>query len=332
MYVDSNFRTTDNYANFLKSLGWQISNIYDKKNKQNIRVFLWKIPFINKKFGQIQKSPTNIDLDLIGTFCTDQSVLFLLISFNISASSIEATRLSKLLSKFFFLPVGWCNSPTKTTIISLNQSIEKIFNTFKSKTRYNIRLSKKKDVKVVTIKGSEFAKFSNLLGNFVKILDKKNSNKKLSKFSFQYLKKLAFFFKDDLLIFVATKNEEVVAGAIFLGDKKTFSYTQNASNTVGKQFFAPSLLVYTAIKYAKNKNYSFFDFEGIEDYRVLETKSWKGFTRFKRNFSNCSNDTEYMLPYKKVFSSKSSKLELMIGQFYCRKFIFPFIYPSEYYF
>jgi lipid II:glycine glycyltransferase (peptidoglycan interpeptide bridge formation enzyme) len=64
----------------------------------------------------------------------------------------------------------------------------------------------------------------------------------------------------------------------------------------GKKLFAPSLLVWEALKLSKKKGNTVFDFEGIYDERLpRHGRDWQGFTKFKRGFGG--KEFLYPLPY-----------------------------------
>ena len=53
---------------------------------------------------------------------------------------------------------------------------------------------------------------------------------------------------------------------------------------IGKEYHAPYLAVWTAIKEARTSGCDVWDFEGIYDPRYPSTNSWLGFTHFKKSF------------------------------------------------
>jgi lipid II:glycine glycyltransferase (peptidoglycan interpeptide bridge formation enzyme) len=76
-----------------------------------------------------------------------------------------------------------------------------------------------------------------------------------------------------------------IAGILLLMYKKTAYYWFASSLGIGKKLFAPTLLVWEALRLAQKKGCTHFDFEGIYDERFPKAaESWRGFTKFKEGF------------------------------------------------
>lgn len=81
------------------------------------------------------------------------------------------------------------------------------------------------------------------------------------------------------------QEQKYVAGILMLFWKNTAYYWMAASTKQGDKNYAPSLLVWQALKLAKKKGCNIFDFEGIYDERFPSVnKNWLGFTKFKNGF------------------------------------------------
>ncbi|MDP1722862.1 MAG: peptidoglycan bridge formation glycyltransferase FemA/FemB family protein [Candidatus Gottesmanbacteria bacterium] len=95
------------------------------------------------------------------------------------------------------------------------------------------------------------------------------------------------------------RNDNHVVGGILLLFWDTIAYYWIAGATrEGKKLFAPTLLVWEAIKLAKKREAKQFDFVGVWDERLpAENHNWKGFTKFKEGFGG----TELYYP---IFRSK----------------------------
>ena len=84
---------------------------------------------------------------------------------------------------------------------------------------------------------------------------------------------------------IRSNNMRPIAGILLLFYDNTAYYWMAASSEEGKKLFAPTLLVWEALKLAKKKGCKVFDFEGIYDERFHNaTKKWQGFTKFKEGF------------------------------------------------
>ncbi len=111
--------------------------------------------------------------------------------------------------------------------------------------------------------------------------------------SLKWLQALKDSFKDDFFQLTAknAKSEPILAGIILLKHDKIMYYYYAFSSKEGQKLFAPYLLVWEGIKLAKKQGCQIFDFEGIEDSRYKSTKSWRGFTHFKKSFGG--KEVEY---------------------------------------
>lgn len=78
-------------------------------------------------------------------------------------------------------------------------------------------------------------------------------------------------------------NNNLLAGILLIIEEKTAHYFYAASSPLGRNLCAPSLLTWEAMKLAKKKGCTIFDFEGIYDERFPQ-KSWQGFSYFKESF------------------------------------------------
>lgn len=86
-------------------------------------------------------------------------------------------------------------------------------------------------------------------------------------------------------VLLAKHNNRVVAGIFLIFWKNIAYYWVAGATKEGKKLFAPTLLVWKALKESKKRGCKAFDFVGVWDER-LSTKNneWKGFTKFKEGF------------------------------------------------
>lgn len=292
MYQD--IRQSDRYGLFMQKIGWSVLKVKD------IQIFIKKFPIIGS-FIKIQRV-NSISVEEVEKIVKD---------FGVYKIIIEPTKILKLPKSLKYLNSRSSYSPTKTIRINLRQSEESLFNNFTSEKRRAIRRAEKNRVK---IKHSEdIQSFINLKLNkmgFLKLI-LGNSYKK------QILALWQTFRPDSSILLLAYSNSyfqispltskhtshfppSPLAGVLLLFHDKICYYWLAASTTKGNKLFAPSLLVWEALKLAKKKNCEIFDFEGIEDSRFKDTKSWSGFTKFKKGFGG--EEIEFPSPIQKNFS------------------------------
>jgi lipid II:glycine glycyltransferase (peptidoglycan interpeptide bridge formation enzyme) len=164
--------------------------------------------------------------------------------------------------------------PTKTVQIDLEKSGNSLLTKMHPKARYNIKHAEKLGVRIET--SDDIDKFANFwqktsLSWGMFIPETRN------------IKEIYLAFEDGAKIFFAIKDDKVLGGILLISTKEISYYVYAAYSDQGKKLFAPTLLVWEAIKYAKNKKKKIFDFEGVFDERY-PLKAWKGFSRFKQSF------------------------------------------------
>ncbi len=187
---------------------------------------------------------------------------------SIDSSEKEIRQVAKLMN----LKIKKVKStqPEKTRMLDLSLGKEAIEKEMKAKTRYNIRLAKKKGL-TVSYNENNFSDFYNLListsnrDNFN--LHKQDHYEKLLKHSDGKVK----------LISILDEGKVISAGLFSFFGKKAV-YLHGASDYKKRAKMAPYLLQWTAILKAIDLSYRYYDFHGIDE------KKWPGVTRFKEGF------------------------------------------------
>ncbi|MBL8029636.1 MAG: peptidoglycan bridge formation glycyltransferase FemA/FemB family protein [Candidatus Doudnabacteria bacterium] len=180
--------------------------------------------------------------------------------------------------------------PGKTLVIDLSQTEEQILANMHHKTRYNIRLAEKHNVKIVDefhlVNGKGiFAKEAvELIFNTAKRQGYKSQGE-------DYFKKLVNYFAIQnntgdikLHIYKALHENCLLASAIILdfGNRRTYLFGGSSENK--KNLMAPYLLHFTAMRDAKKNGLTEYDFWGIETSKGDSP----GFVKFKMGFNNSS--------------------------------------------
>ena len=91
------------------------------------------------------------------------------------------------------------------------------------------------------------------------------------------------------ILLAKTHDNRVVAGILLLFWNNTAFYWIAGATHEGKKLFAPTLLVWHALKVGKKRKCALFDFIGVWDERKpKQSPEWKGFTKFKEGFGGKS--------------------------------------------
>ncbi|MFH0891544.1 MAG: peptidoglycan bridge formation glycyltransferase FemA/FemB family protein [Candidatus Falkowbacteria bacterium] len=191
--------------------------------------------------------------------------------------------------------------PSKTIILNLEKTEDELLGAMRQKTRYNIRLAEKKRVVIREARENDFEKFWRLMGETRERDGFRTHNKEY------YEKMLDISARDgfasggqipnqdlSIRLFLAEYDGRIIAGNIiaFFGD--TVTYMHGASGSEYRNVMAPYLLQWHIIRLAKNLEYRYYDFYGIDENR------WPGVTRFKRGFGG--NEVRYPGTFDLIFN------------------------------
>ena len=179
---------------------------------------------------------------------------------------------------------------TETMVMDLALSEDELLANMKQKTRYNIKLAARKEVHIVSIADGHEAKrlFLTMLGDTAQ----RNEFRMHPQKHYQELMKM--FLDADVksrelavrLLFACYKKEVLAVALVgFFGHRAT--YLHGASSEKHKEFMAPHLLHWEAIRAAKRMGYKEYDWWGIVTERTPkdQKEKWEGFSRFKQGFA-----------------------------------------------
>jgi len=294
-------RQSQQYANHMRSLGWKVERV----GKWN--AFIKSFPFIGS-FIKIQRIDNPIPWKEIEELQKKHRAFRMVIEPDLNTKlEIRNLKLEILNSPF---------SPTKTIHIDLAPTEETIFKRFKESTRRAVRRAQKNKVTIEQ---------SNNIEEFIRL--KTRSMFPVGYFMGRDIRKLwnAFRPKNAKVLFayktvvmVSNRNEKMsqsmkslyfnshyddtyhrsglLGGILLLFHEQTAYYWHAAATPEGKKLFAPTLLVWEALKLSKKRGCKTFNFEGIYDERFPDSfKKWRGFTKFKKGFGG--TEIEYPEPF-----------------------------------
>ncbi|WP_125565883.1 lipid II:glycine glycyltransferase FemX [Companilactobacillus insicii] len=166
-----------------------------------------------------------------------------------------------------------------------NAKPEDVIMTFHSKTRYNIRLAKRKGV---TIESGDTQDFMDKFYETYKVMSDRHGITYRPKAYFDRMVE-AFTGKDMMRIYLAYVDGEVIAGSICFeyGDKAWYMY--GGSLNSHRNYMAPHLLQWAMIEHAIADGKKRYDFGGIFGFDVSD-----GLYKFKHGFFKDSKYLEYI--------------------------------------
>jgi len=208
---------------------------------------------------------------------------------------LEAGNLEPGFFWEFFPTLARTRPPKKTLLIDLSLSLEDILARMKPKTRYNINLAKRKNVKIkwstnekdlekfwklnlVTAKRGKF--HSHEFNHYLNILKIKSINP-----------------DNRAEIIMATNSGKPISANLVLFFNKNVYYLHGASGDEERNTMSTYLLHAETIEKAKEEGYEFYDFWGVD------SKKWPGVTRFKEGFGGTKKyyPAIYEIPLSNIY-------------------------------
>lgn len=164
-------------------------------------------------------------------------------------------------------------NPQTTLVLNLAQTTDELLKQMHPKTRYNIRLAEKHGLTVKTEKN---------LDTFLNLLKKTGVRDgfRLHQTT-HYQKILDSSLAHQITVYLRSTP---LASGIFIGFDDTFTYLFGASDYEYRNYMAPYLMQWTAIKTGQAYNYRYYDFFGIAPEGAFKDHQYAGVTRFKKGF------------------------------------------------
>lgn len=263
-------RQSKEFSQYLKFSGW----IVEKAGGSY--VYLRKFSFFPPLIMKLQYPTPPIPFDQIEKLAKKYK------PFQIQ---IQPLKLESGFKKYDYQLNKKSGHVTKTLQLDLTQSENKILSQIKKDARYGIKKAEKETIQIAEVRNLE---------TFHQAWRKSVSWQRYvpSLKSLGFLKKA---FGEKAIFLLAVSHKNVLGGTVVLTADGCAYYYYAFTSKKGRKKFAQYLLVWEAIKLAKKRKCSVFDFEGIYDKR-FPIKSWQGFSHFKKSFG------EKEIEYPEVFT------------------------------
>ncbi len=267
------------WGEFRKETGNQVLRLgvfQNNKLTDALQIMMHGIPGTNKKIGTLIKGPkpTKEILNALTKAAKENNLIFIKLEPNVKKSA----NLIKLLVDAGAVPGKTLFTPT-TFLIDLTKSEEDLLKSFHSKTRYNIRLSRKKGVAVAEDNSKKaFEKYIALTRQTVMRQGFYAHSEKYHRLMWETLHSdMIKKGKEPIarLLIAKYKGEIVTCWIVFVW-KNTLYYPYGASSNKHKGVMANNLMMWEAIRYGKRLDLKNFDLWGREP--------GKGFTKFKEGY------------------------------------------------
>jgi len=170
--------------------------------------------------------------------------------------------------------------PAKTIILNLTPSLDEIFANFHSRSRYNIKLSSRKGLKIIKFDLGQSKNNQLLFDEFARLMIAVGKRKDFKPYPPQYYQSLFDILDGQCFVklFLAQHKTKIVGGniVVFFGGKATALH--GAVDYKYRFSKVSHFLQWERIKEAKEQGCQEYDFWGIDE------KRWPGITYFKKTF------------------------------------------------
>ncbi len=163
--------------------------------------------------------------------------------------------------------------------LDIDKSEDDLMASFHSKTRYNIRLAKKRGVNIVDNSTDEG------IENYVKLMEETTKRQKFFNHNGEYFRELFKTFpKESFRIFEARYEDKVLTSWLLFNFNGTLYYPYGASSNEHREVMPNNLIAWEAIKYGKEQGCKLFDLWGCLGTNPDKSNPWYGFHKFKSGY------------------------------------------------
>lgn len=289
----TDIRQAKPYALFLHALGWETerhSRGYSAAIKPLLPLFgilkLQRVTLESIDFAWLKALARHHLVFVSYIELADRLVVSVHTPYDQQAVTSYFESVTRTLQVHGYVPVSHGMLPSKTQVINLTQSMEKILGDMKPKTRYNIGLAQRKKVALSVISAHEFLTNQALIEEVNALLQQNARRAGYWVEGKSWIQKKLKAFDTQAFVVMARSSHtsrELLAVALFLYSQDTLFYWVNGSTSSGRKMFAPSLIIHEALKIGRERGLKEFDFDGVFDER-FPNKRWLGYTHFKKGF------------------------------------------------
>jgi lipid II:glycine glycyltransferase (peptidoglycan interpeptide bridge formation enzyme) len=226
-------------------------------------------------YGVHDQEQMTVLLDFLKSYGKQHKVDFLRFS-PLMADTDEHKKLFKEL-KFRPAPVHMMH-PELLWLLDISKDEKTLLNGMRKNTRYGIRQAEKLGVKI------ESGASEKLLGEFYEIHEETSRRQHFVPYPWKYLQSQLEVFgqKDEVRVYIAEFEGKKIAGAVIMFHGKEGVYHHGASLSEYNKIPASYAIQWEAIKEAKKRGMSRYNFWGVVDNAPKHP--WAGLSFFKKGF------------------------------------------------
>ena len=321
------------WREFQQAVGREVFEIEDVKSqgdhvpRRNISLIKHTLPIVGSYFYiprvEVESSKREVVSDLI-KLAKENNVGWIRIEPETeNALNTIKNSLGHPVSKYAIVKAPHDMQPRETFVIDISKSEEEILAGMKQKTRYNLNLAKKKNIKIFSV-NSEQETVSKYLEEFLRLVRITSERDGIKSHPAEYYRQMVENIPaENLKIYLAEYEGKIIAANIVIfykdtaiyphtktGEKKFAGenslssesnnfgvgvYLHGASDNEFRNVMAPYLLQWQQITDAKKAGCLKYDFGGIKTQNCGcgMGNDWLGITRFKLGFSPNTEPTRF---------------------------------------
>ena len=196
----------------------------------------------------------------------------------------DEALISKIEGSLFKSPHDM--QPRETFVIDISKSEEDLLAEMKQKTRYNLKLARKKGIKVIISREKKY------VDEFLRLVEVTSKRDGINSHPKDYYRKMIETIpEENLKLYLAEFNGKIIVANLVVFFQDLAIYLHGSSDNEFRNVMAPYLLQWRQIQDAKTVGCQNYDFGGIKT--AQEDNSWMGITKFKRGFSPKTEPTQF---------------------------------------
>ena len=195
--------------------------------------------------------------------------------------------------------------PKETFVIDISKTEEELLSKMKQKTRYNLNLAKKKEIKIIVSREKIY------IDEFLRLVVVTSKRDGINSHSEEYYQKMIEIIpEDNLKLYLAEYQDKIIVANLVIFFEDMAIYLHGASDNKFRNVMAPYFLQWRQIQDAKKVGCMRYDFGGVKT--TQENNSWMGITKFKRGFSPETQSIQFPGCYDIILSPMRYKIYRII--------------------
>jgi len=276
------------WGEFRRQMGQEVERlgIYDDNGQLTsvCQILFSKLPVGNYQVGYIPRGvmPTSELIAALGDLAKKNNTIFFKLEPNVFVPAEEVDQQQQLEQEMLDLDLksGKEIFTPYTFQLDLSADTDEIFQNCKSKTRYNIRLARRKGVKIYEDTSDQG------LTDYIKLLQETTTRQQFYAHNEKYYQTMfkQFAGSQKLKILKAVYEEKILAVWILFIHNQVAYYPYGASSREHREVMASNLMMWEAIMLAKKQGCVKFDMWGALGPKPDPKHRWYGFHRFKEGY------------------------------------------------